>query len=57
MPEPSRAVSLVRDLGLVVGVGLVGYGLWGVSPPVSLAVVGAIVLWVCLPPRAPFIRG
>ena len=57
MPEPGRAVSLVRDLGLVAGVGLVGYGLWAVSPPVSLAVVGAIVLWVCLPPRAPFIRG
>ena len=43
--------STVRELILVAGFLLLGYGIWIVYQPASYTVCGALLMWVGLPPR------
>lgn len=43
------------DVLILVGLALVSVGLWHVWRPLALVVAGAVLLWVFLPPRPPFI--
>jgi len=44
-------VSTVRELLLVAGFLLLGYGVWLIYQPASYIVCGALLMWVGLPPR------
>lgn len=44
------------DVGVVIGTGFVVAGCWRVSEAAALIVIGVTLLWVALPPRAPFVR-
>lgn len=54
-----RAVAGIDggDVLLVVGLILVTCGLWDISRPAALVTVGAVLIWIALPPRSPFLRG
>lgn len=45
---PSFMAELMRDVFLLVGIGLLWYGLWLYKPWVSYAVVGALVVVISL---------
>ena len=45
------------DVLVLIGLGLVGAGVWHWSPPGASVAVGVVVLWYALPPRPPFIGG
>lgn len=51
--------SHADDLGVLVGLGCMGWGIWELdliwSRSAVAILVGAVVLWLALPPRAPFI--
>lgn len=44
------------ELTLLVGLGLLTAGVWPVLGVSSLAVPGAIVVWLVLPARLPFVH-
>lgn len=44
-----------RDVVILSGLLLVIGGLWGVSRPAALVVPGAVLLWLSLPMRPPFV--
>lgn len=46
----------VDELLLVVGLVLITAGLWPVLDAVAFAVPGAVVLWIALPQRSPFVH-
>ncbi|MGE0460911.1 MAG: hypothetical protein AB7Q16_06040 [Vicinamibacterales bacterium] len=57
----TMAAGVAREVGrdelfLAAGLGLLGYGLsltpW---PPVAFIVPGAVLVWMALPPRRPFV--
>lgn len=48
-------VGLTEEALLLAALGLVGWGLWQVSPSAACVVTGAVVLWIVVPPRGPFI--
>lgn len=43
------------DLLVVAGVSLICVGVWQVFQPAALAIAGAVLLWVGLPTRPPFV--
>lgn len=46
------------DVLVLIGLSLVGAGVWQlVSPPAASVAVGVVVLWYAMPPRPPFIGG
>jgi hypothetical protein len=47
----------VAQAGLLVGLGLVWYGLWQVHEPSAFLVPGAILVWLFLPSRPSFFGG
>lgn len=46
----------ITDVLSLVGLALVGIGIWQLSQPIALIVVGALILWYALPARPPFIQ-
>ena len=46
-----------HDCILVLGLVLIGVGLWSILPGVALASVGAVLVWIALPARPPFLKG
>lgn len=45
------------DVLLLIGLGLLSSGLWQVSTAAALAVPGALLVWLALPSRPPFLNG
>lgn len=43
-----------EELGFVVSLGLIAFGLWDAYRPAAWFVPGAALLWTFLPPRLPF---
>ena len=53
-----RLSDIVGAAEIVMGIGLVliACGLWSVSRAAALTSVGVVLVWLSLPPRAPFIQ-
>lgn len=45
-----------HDAVLVCGLAATCGGLWMIWEPLALVAAGAVILWMALPPRGPFIR-
>lgn len=45
-----------QELGIVIGLAVLCAGLWMVSPAAALVVAGAVLLWMHLPSRTPFVH-
>ena len=48
-------LSVLEEIGIIVGVVLVAVGFWQTWPPGAFFFAGGIVLWVIMPSRAPFV--
>ena len=44
-----------EELLLLVGLVLVSFGLWSVWKPGAFLVPGAVLVWIALPSRSPFV--
>ena len=59
LADPDQLADLdaqVRGLLGLLGLGALTAGIWMVSRPWALIVAGALLLWMFLPPRPPFIE-
>ena len=45
------------EIGTVAGLACLTYGLYLLRPWAGFVALGVILLWICLPPRAPFVKG
>lgn len=45
-----------EDVLVILGLAMLGYGLWAVSHSAALIVPGIVLLWMFVPSRPPFIE-
>lgn len=51
-----RSVIGVDEALLLTGVGLIVVALWPVLGRLTLVIPGAVIVWLALPPRLPFLH-